>query len=131
MDNSPALAKHDTAMTVQTSDDDAPVRSGLPQTRWSVVLRAQADDPGALAALCRACWCPVACCAGRLTACPGDAEGRTQGCFATLLGRQGFKTVAAERGKLRSFLLGGLKNCAAEQYRRETRQKRGGGCAVI
>jgi RNA polymerase sigma-70 factor (ECF subfamily) len=118
-------------MTVRTYDDQAPARSGFPQTRWSVVLSAQADDPAALAELCRTYWYPLYCCARRLTASPDDAEDLTQGFFATLLGRQGFKTVVAERGKLRSFLLGGLKNYATEQYRRETRQKRGGGCVII
>jgi DNA-directed RNA polymerase specialized sigma24 family protein len=119
------------AMTVRTSNDQAPARGSFPQTRWSVVISAQADDPAALAELCRTYWYPLYCCARRLTSRPDDAEDLTQGFFAALLGRQGLKTAAAARGKLRSFLLGGLKNYAAEQYRNETRKKRGGGCAVI
>src|SRR5436189_2112720 len=110
MDIGPALAKHGPAMTVRSSEDTSPARSSFPQTRWSMVLSAQADDPAALAELCRAYWYPLYCCARRLTASPDDAEDLTQGFFAALLGRQGLKTAAAERGKLRSFLLGGLKN---------------------
>lgn len=103
----------------------------FPQTRWSVVLNAQADDPAALAELCRAYWYPLYCYARRLTHSPADAEDLTQGFFASLLSREGLKTASAQRGRLRSFLLQGLRNCAVEQYRRESAQKRGGGRALV
>lgn len=103
----------------------------FPQTRWSVVLSAQADDPAALAELCRAYWYPLYCFARRLVPDPADAEDLTQGFFASLLSRDGIRLASAERGRMRSFLLTGLKNHAVEQHRRGAAQKRGGGQAVI
>ena len=109
---------------------DSP-RGSFPQTRWSMVLHAQENDPAALAELCRTYWYPLYCYARRLTAAPADAEDLTQGFFATLLSRQGLKTASAERGRLRSFLLSGIRNHSVELHRRDIAQKRGGGAAVI
>ena len=105
--------------------------STFPQTRWSMVLSAQADDPAALAELCRAYWYPLYCFARRLVSDPADAEDLTQGFFATLLSRDGIRLASAERGRMRSFLLAGLKNHAMELHRRGTAQKRGGGQALV
>jgi RNA polymerase sigma-70 factor (ECF subfamily) len=94
------------------------------------VLEAQEDDPAALAELCRSYWFPLYCYARRL--CPDleDAKDLTQGFFEMLLTRQGFKTVRADRGKLRSFLLTSLKYFHLDQHRKRSTQKRGGGVPV-
>jgi len=96
-----------------------------------MVLNAQAHDPAALTELCRTYWYPLYCYARRLTPSPADAEDLTQAFFASLLRREGLQSAREERGRLRSFLLAGLRNCAAELHRRETRQKRGGGLGTI
>lgn len=96
-----------------------------------MVLHAQSNDPEALGALCRAYWYPIYCCARRLTASPADAEDLTQGYFATLLGRDSLRTVDAQAGRLRSFLVSGLKRYAAELHRKGSAQKRGGGRPVV
>ena len=62
-----------------------PGSEAFPQTRWSMVLEAQARDPAALGELCRAYWYPLYCYARRLTSSPEDAEDLTQGFFAMLL----------------------------------------------
>jgi RNA polymerase sigma factor (sigma-70 family) len=111
---------------------DAPQSSSsFPQTRWSMVLDVQADDPAALAALCKDYWYPLYCCARRLTNSAEDAEDLTQGFFASLLNRGSLKSASAERGRLRSFLLAGLKNHATELRRRGSAQKRGSGSVAV
>ena len=94
-------------------------------------MSVQGDDPAALALLCRDYWFPLYCYARRLTVSAEEAEDLTQGFFASLLARDGLKSVTAERGKLRSFLLTGLKNHAAEVHRHGCAQKRGGGAAMV
>lgn len=103
----------------------------FPRTRWSLVLEARESDPAALAELCRAYWYPLYCYARRLVPEPSDAEDLTQGFFESLLSREGLKSASAERGRLRSFLMTGLKNHALEQYRRGSAQKRGGGVVPV
>lgn len=103
----------------------------FPQTHWSLVLHAQADDPAALAELCRSYWYPIYCCARRLTASPADAEDLTQGFFAMLLSRESLRTASHQAGRLRSFLITALQRYAVEQYRRDSAQKRGGGRAQV
>lgn len=103
----------------------------FPQTHWSMVLHAKSNDPEALAALCRAYWYPIYCCARRLAASPADAEDLTQGFFATLLSRESLRTVDAEAGRLRNFLVTGLRRYAAEQHRKGSAQKRGGGRRLV
>ena len=106
-------------------------RGSFPQTRWSMVLSAQEDDPAALAELCRAYWFPLYCCARRLCQDTEEAQDLTQGFFEVLLSRQTLKTARADRGKLRSYLLSSLKNFAVEQHRRGQTQKRGGGAVTV
>jgi len=103
----------------------------FPQTRWSMVLGAQARDPAALAALCQGYWYPLYCYARRLTSSPEDAEDLTQGFFARLLRPDGIRLASAEQGRLRSYLLGALRNYSSEQYRRGQAQKRGGGRVMM
>lgn len=103
----------------------------FPQTRWSLVLEAQDDDPAALAELCRAYWYPLYCYARRLCPEVADAEDLTQSFFESILSRQSLKLAREERGRLRSFLLTSLKNFSIQQYRRGQAQKRGGGGVML
>jgi RNA polymerase sigma factor (sigma-70 family) len=103
----------------------------FPKTRWSMVWSAQGDDPAAIAELCKAYWFPLYCYARRITGNRDDANDLTQGFFEMLLTHQSLKSVSAERGKLRAFLLTALKNHAAGQHRRSVAQKRGGAMPVV
>lgn len=118
-------------MSDPLSDHPAGARGSFPQTRWSMVLSAQGDDPAALAELCRAYWFPLYCCSRRLCQDSEEARDLTQGFFEVLLSRQTLKTAREDRGKLRSYLLTSLKNFAVEQHRRGLAQKRGGGAAPV
>ena len=99
-------------------------------TNWSVVLEAQGESPAAqeaLEKLCRTYWRPIFAFLRRQGVSPGEAEDITQGFFAELLERRSLSAVRKEKGRLRSFLLGGLKHFLANEERRAMAIKRGKG----
>src|SRR5215472_18837281 len=99
-------------------------------THWSVVLEAQGESPAAqeaLEKLCRTYWRPIFAFLRREGIPPAEAEDITQGFFAELLERRSLNAVRKEKGRLRSFLLGGLKYFLANQERRAMAIKRGKG----
>ena len=103
-------------------------------THWSVVLEAQGESPAAqeaLEKLCRTYWRPVYAFVRRQGVDPVEAEDITQGFFAQLLERRKFGAIRREKGRLRSFLLGGLKYFLADEQRRAMAIKRGKGQRLI
>jgi RNA polymerase sigma factor (sigma-70 family) len=103
-------------------------------THWSVVLEAQGESPAAqeaLEKLCRTYWRPIFAFLRRQGIPPEEAEDITQGFFAQLLKRRSFDAVRKEKGRLRSFLLGGLKYFVADKQRRGMAMKRGKGQRFI
>jgi RNA polymerase sigma-70 factor (ECF subfamily) len=99
-------------------------------THWSVVLEAQGESPAAqeaLEKLCRTYWRPIFAFLRRQGIAPAEAEDITQGFFAELLERRSLSAVRKEKGRLRSFLLGGLKYFLANEERRAMAVKRGKG----
>src|SRR5215467_12882406 len=99
-------------------------------THWSVVLEAQGESPAAqeaLEKLCRMYWRPIFAFLRRRGLPPAEAEDITQGFFAELLERRSLDAVRKEKGRLRSFLLGGLKYFLANQKRQAMAIKRGKG----
>jgi DNA-directed RNA polymerase specialized sigma24 family protein len=99
-------------------------------THWSVVLEAQGESPAAqeaLETLCRTYWRPIFAFLRRQGIPPEEAEDITQGFFAELLERRSLSAVRKEKGRLRSFLLGGLKYFLANEERRAMAIKRGKG----
>jgi RNA polymerase sigma-70 factor (ECF subfamily) len=99
-------------------------------THWSVVLEAQGESPAAqqaLEKLCRTYWRPIFAFLRRQGVPPEEAEDITQGFFAELLERRSLNAVRKEKGRLRSFLLGGLKYFLANEERRTMAIKRGKG----
>jgi RNA polymerase sigma-70 factor (ECF subfamily) len=103
-------------------------------THWSVVLEAQGESPvaqEALEKLCRTYWRPIFAFLRRQGIPPEEAEDITQGFFAELLERRSLEAVRKEKGRLRSFLLGGLKYFLANEGRRAVAIKRGKGQRLI
>ena len=104
---------------------------GFPNTRWSVILDAQNDDPAALSSFCRAYRFPLYSFARRWGSSVADAEDLTQSFFERLLSKDILGQVRRERGKLRTFLLRSFTNFATEYRRRQNAQKRGGGQPML
>ena len=99
-------------------------------THWSIVLEAQGESPAAqeaLEKLCRTYWRPIFAFLRRQGLPLAEAEDITQGFFAQLLERRSLDAVRKEKGRLRSFLLGGLKYFLANEERRAMAAKRGKG----
>ena len=109
--------------------------SGFVTTRWTLVLAAaDSDSPEsreALAALCQDYWYPLYVYARRRGNSPEDARDLTQGFFAKLLEKNYLQSADRERGKFRTFLLTALQRYMANEWDRESAQKRGGGQAPI
>ena len=116
------------------SEDSTPRPVGFMETRWTLVLRARGESPGAqsaLSELCEAYYAPVLTFI-RQSGCQDEAaRDLTQGFFAGLLAGGGFHNVQQGRGRFRSFLLGAVKNFLANQYDRTQAAKRGGGQVVV
>jgi RNA polymerase sigma factor (sigma-70 family) len=102
-------------------------------TRWSIVYRAGARECSAeegrraLEELCRAYWAPVHAFVRRQGYAPEDAQDLTQEFFSRLLEDHSLASVHQDKGRFRSFLLASVKHLLANEWKRATRQKRGGG----
>ena len=124
-------------VTSTTASDASRALSGgaaFTTTHWSVVLEAQGESPAAqeaLEKLCRTYWRPIFAFLRRQGFPPVEAEDITQGFFAELLERRSLSAVRKEKGRLRSFLLGGLKYFLANEERRVRAIKRGKGQSLI
>ena len=120
----------------QPGEEEAADGGRFPRTRWSVVLAAggagsTVEAAEALETLCRRYWLPVYVAVRGWGRDPEDAEDLTQAFFAKLIGRSAIDSASPERGRFRSFVLKSLKNFLVNDWRDRTRQKRGGGQAVV
>jgi RNA polymerase sigma-70 factor (ECF subfamily) len=116
------------------------VQTGLPSdqlggsdfttTHWTVVRQAAGDSPLATAALetlARAYWYPLYAYVRRNGHSPHDAQDLTQAFFARLLQCEYLQLADRNHGRFRTFLLSSLKNFLINEWRRENRERRGGG----
>ncbi len=109
-------------------------RPEFPTTHWTLVTRVRqggAVRQAALEELCALYWYPVYAFLRRRGHAQHDAEDLTQGFFLKLLHDESFDAAQADKGRLRTFLLGSLDRHLADQVRRESSQKRGGGQQLI
>ena len=104
-------------------------------THWSVVLAAgSGDSPQAATALeqlCRTYWYPLYAYIRRRGYLPEDAQDLTQEFFARLLQKNYPAQANRAKGKFRSFLLLTLNHFLADEHKRATTRKRGGGQIFI
>lgn len=100
--------------------DRTPLRAPFHTTRWSVVLAAgKKDTPeskAALSDLCSVYWQPLYSFLRRRGTEPNEALDLVQGFVARLL-EKGDLAADPDRGSFRSYLLGALKNYAANARR--------------
>ncbi len=117
-----------------TPRNPARTRAVFPITRWSLIARVKADDADSSAALeeiCRNYWYPLYAFLRRSGVRPHDAEDVTQGFFLRVLSKEILHAASAEKGTLRSLLLGSLKCHLADHCRAANAGKRGSGQAPI
>jgi len=129
-----SAAPHEVTSTTATGASEQHGGAAFTTTHWSIVLDAQGESPAAqeaLGKLCRIYWRPIFAFLRRQGLGPTEAEDITQGFFTELLERQSLSAVRKEKGRLRSFLLGGLKYFLANETRRGMAIKRGKGQRLI
>lgn len=104
-------------------------------TAWSVVLAAgNASEPRAhqaLAELCRIYWPPIYSYLRRRGYNRDDAQDLTQKFFQHLLEENTMRRASPDRGRFRSFLLGALTRCLADEQARLRTIKRGAGAQFV
>ncbi len=105
-------------------------------THWSMVVQAMESQPPvsaqrALSDFCQAYWPPLYTFVRRRGHSPADAQDLVQGFFAHLLAQDTLDRADRQKGKLRTFLLGALRNYLADAYDRSHALKRGGGHQIM
>ncbi len=107
----------------------------FPSTAWSVVLAAGSSSPPAarqaLETLCNTYWFPLYVYVRSKGYSSDDSKDLTQEFFSRVLEKRYLMDVRRERGKFRSFLLAALKHFLANEFDRQTAQKRGGGRPTV
>jgi DNA-directed RNA polymerase specialized sigma24 family protein len=107
-------------------------RDRFATTNWNLVGELKGPDgAAALAALCEQYWFPLYAFVRRKLGNDHDARDSTQAFFAWLLEKNLLRRAAADRGRLRSFLLTTLQNFLRNEYQAGRRQKRGGEALVF
>jgi RNA polymerase sigma-70 factor (ECF subfamily) len=100
------------------------------ETAWSVVIATGATTPAraetAMGELCRIYWRPIYAYLRRTGYDTNDAQDLTQSFFQHLLQDETLRRVSRDKGRFRSFLLGALKRCLADEQMQRHTLKRGG-----
>jgi RNA polymerase sigma-70 factor (ECF subfamily) len=104
-------------------------------TNWSLVLDAGATDSQvvrpAMGRLIERYWYPLYAFVRRKGHDAEDALDLTQEFLARLVGRNWLSTADPSKGRFRTFLLTALERFLVDEWRRESRAKRGGGRPVL
>jgi RNA polymerase sigma factor (sigma-70 family) len=120
-------------MAAVAASRETDVRFGA--TPWSIVVDAGATtEPRAqkaLTELCRIYWRPIYAYLRRSGYDTHDAQGLTQSFFHHLLENETLCRVSRDKGRFRSFLIGALKLCLADEQARQHTLKRGSGINFI
>ncbi len=102
----------------------------FPSTHWTLIGAVQDGNASeaklALGLICECYWYPIYAFLRRSGQGSSNAEDLTQVFFQRLIERDTLKALQPEGGKLRSFLLGCLKQTLSDHARHGNAQKRGG-----
>jgi DNA-directed RNA polymerase specialized sigma24 family protein len=102
----------------------------FPVTHWTMVRDTRSDDPKeaaqAMTLLCERYWYPIYAFLRRSGHSAANAEDLTQTFFQRLIERETIQSIQHEDSRLRSFLLGCLKQMLSDEARHANTQKRGG-----
>jgi RNA polymerase sigma-70 factor (ECF subfamily) len=120
-------------MVVLSASREGEERFG--ETAWSMVLAAGGtSEPRAkeaLAELCRIYWPPIYGYLRRRGYDRDDAQDMTQSFFQHILQDETLRRASRDRGRFRSFLLGALSRCLADEQAQLRALKRGGGVQFL
>jgi DNA-directed RNA polymerase specialized sigma24 family protein len=104
-------------------------------TRWSVVVRARdsqsPESASAMERLCQTYWYPLYAFVRRKGHRHEDASDLTQAFFAKFLEKRYLRSVDANLGRFRTFLLTSMTHFLANEWDRSQAQRRGGGQLVL
>ncbi|NNC88640.1 MAG: sigma-70 family RNA polymerase sigma factor [Akkermansiaceae bacterium] len=89
------------------------------------------DATEAWAEICRSYWLPIYAFVRRSGSSRQDAEDTTQEFFTRILSKDLITRIDSKEGKLRSYLLGVLKNLLSEERKRAKSKKRGGEASFL
>lgn len=107
----------------------------FPTTSWTLIKKVQKgskeDAAKAMEEICRQYWYPIYAFARRNSIQPQDAEDLTQEVFANLITYDSISAVRSEKGKMRTFMLGAVKNVLSKRLRHDHAIKRGGGKPIL
>lgn len=128
-------AVYNTSMRNGHLNADARQDRGFATTHWTLVFDAGAagspEATIALAELCGRYWYPLYTYVRRRGYQAAEAQDLTQEFFARLLEKNTLAQAAPERGRFRTFLLASLGNFLANEWDRQTADKRGGSRRVL
>lgn len=103
-------------------------------THWSMIVAAgdqqDVSSSDALAELCQHYWKPLYAFVRRSGYQFADAQDLTQAFFERLIEKRFIQTADENRGRFRTFLLAAMKNFIMNEWKKSTRQKRGGGAIL-
>ncbi len=122
-------ALHSAVMNVSGSQENR-TGSAFPATPWTMLGISSGNNTAARRALDRVCclyWAPLYAFLRRSGHGAAESEDLTQGFFAHLLEKGVLGKADAEKGRLRSFLIGTLKHFLRDETRKQATQKRGSG----
>jgi RNA polymerase sigma-70 factor (ECF subfamily) len=104
-------------------------------TRWTLVVEAASGNDTvateALGALFQTYWQPLYRYARRKGKSREDAEDLVQGFLAHLISNNSLDGVDQSKGRFRAFLLASFNHWMVNDWKRATRQKRGGGVTTL
>jgi RNA polymerase sigma-70 factor (ECF subfamily) len=106
----------------------------FPTTHWTLVMRVregESERQAALDELCHLYWFPIYAFVRRRGHAQHDAEDLTQGIFEKILHDRTLEAAESSRGRLRTLLLASAERHLADQHRRKSAVKRGGGQQFI
>ena len=111
------------------NEQDRTQAGRFPETRWTLVQRAQGGAPTgetrrALEDICKNYWLPIYSFIRRTGERPAEAEELTQEFIVRLIEGEYLARADRERGKLRTFLLACLKHFLADHRRADRKSTR-------
>ena len=115
--------------------DGPPPRGFFPTTKWTLIRRLQEGTEeqaqAALETFCRNYWYPVYACCRHSGFTTEAAEDLTQTFFQQLIRYDTLKRVSPEKGRLRFYVRGAVKNLIANHLRHDLAAKRDAGSPLL